>query len=140
GSHPAREGWRLDETPEFDGSLRGLYLWARGRGLLRAFLDPIWKRAKPAIEMMQLVPTENRGLPKRPDDYASWSIVERERWWEETYRPAWEVDYLENEVDIRNAHAHPSGGFNRMPNYSAGAVDQLFQIVNSLLTSGASRQ
>lgn len=132
GSHPARNGWRLDGVPDFDGSLRGLYLWARGRGLLRAFLDPIWERARDRIPMMQLVPAEDRGLPKPPTEYASWSNKEREGWWEETYRPAWEVDYLENEVDLRNAHAHPSGGFNLMPNYSAGAVRQLFELVNSL--------
>ena len=132
GSHPARDGWRLDGTREFDGSLRGLYLWARARGFLRTFLDPIWARARPAIEMMQLAPTEDHGLPMPPARYARWSAEERDQWWEETYRPAWEVDYLENEVDLRNAHAHPSGGFNRMPNYSAGAVHQLFELVNSL--------
>jgi hypothetical protein len=132
GGHAARDGWRLDGAPAFDGTLRGLYLWARGGGLLRAFLDPIWERARMGIQMMQLVPTEDRGLPKPPVEYANWSGDQRERWWEEAYRPAWEVDYLENEVDLRNAHAHPSGGFNRMPNYSAGSVRQLFDLVNSL--------
>ncbi len=132
GKHPARDGWRLGSSPDFDGSLRGLYLWARQRGFLRSFLEPIWQSAQPQIATTLLIDTEDHGLPKPPEDFATRSAEERERWWEQTYRPAWEVDYLENEVDLRNAHAHPEGGFNKMPNYSAGSVGHLFKLVNAL--------
>ena len=139
GKYPARDGWRLEGAPEFDGSLRGLYLWALGRGLLRAFLDPIWTRARPGIEMSGVIPTEDRGLPRVPEDFATRREAERERWWNETYRPAWEISYLENEVDLRNVFAHPGGNFNRMPNYSADSVRRLFDLVNSLFAKAAPR-
>lgn len=134
GTHPAREGWRLDGSSDFDGSLRGLYLWALERGYLRSFLEPIWRRAQPGIAMDILIRTEDRGLPKPPPDFAVLPPDQRERWWEEAYRPAWEIAYLENEVDLRNAHAHPTGSFNRMPNYSASSVGHLFTFVNGLFT------
>ncbi len=135
GTHPARNGWRLDGNADFDGSLRGLYFWARERGFLRSFLDPIWHRAQPVLEMTLLIEPQKR-LPKPPADFAMLPSDEQQRWWEEVYRPAWEMDYLENEVDLRNAHAHPTGGFNRMPNYSADSVSHLFRVLNALFEPG----
>jgi hypothetical protein len=137
GPYPSRDGWRLQGFPDFDGSLRGLYLWARDLGLLKAFLDPVWERARPGIAMSVLMQTGDHRPPEVPGDFDRRTPEERELWWNGTYRPAWEVSYLENEVNLRNALAHPTGGLNRMPNYSARSVRQLFNLVNALFTAKA---
>lgn len=136
GQYPARDGWTLAglEGP-FDGSLWALFRWARSRGYLRVWLDGLWERFRDGVKMSEM---SRFGDDRRiPPEYASWHPAKREHWWNATFRPRWELDYIDNEIRLRNLAAHPDPGAVLTPVQSTTAVRQLAAVINSLFADEA---
>jgi hypothetical protein len=123
-------GWRLEGAQWFNGSLASLLRWAHREGLLRGWLSGIWEPRKGSIQIAALM---KEGPERRiPADWDEWDEVRRAEWWEETFRPAWERDYLDNERALRNLLAHRTSRFLTMAPDSAQALRSLAAMITSL--------
>jgi hypothetical protein len=57
---------------------------------------------------------------------------ERHHWIHAELKPMWEADYLDNERQLRNLLAHPTGRFITSPIEAARALSSLSSVISAL--------
>lgn len=107
GRYQRRAGWRITYPGPVPQGLNLLLQWARKAGVLDGWFDRRWALAAPALKSMVMT----NELPAfTPAGWNEWGQAERESWWSEAARGAWEEDQLDVIRHLRNAAVHPDFG------------------------------
>lgn len=128
GPHPLKS-WRIREAPGFSPMLGWLIKWAHERGLLTAWLNPGWQRAKPTMRSMVMT----NQLPQfTPPTWSDWTQDARDAWFEANARGRWEQDQVDTVRELRNALAHPTFAIVQDPISAAALLQTNAEFISSL--------